>query len=120
MTDDTQRVCAECGSPISDDYDSILFCDEFCCTDYLHEHDELPDEPVVKGPPWPDEMDVKAQLNALESMADSILEAAVGDEAREAGRTPREHYDRLGDEQDFEAVAADQSQRQLVDYQEAT
>jgi len=120
MSDTPQRVCAECGSPIADSRDTILFCDEFCCQAYLRDHDEIPEEPVVEGPPWPGEMDVEAELNALESMAGSILEAAVGDEAREVGRTPREHYERLGDEQEFEAVEADQTQRQLVDYAEAS
>jgi len=42
----SQRVCANCGSEITDDPEElILFCDRMCTNEYLFEHDDVPEEP---------------------------------------------------------------------------
>ena len=40
------RVCAHCGSEIPAQ-PQVMFCDRHCCQEYLHEHDSVPEEPVV-------------------------------------------------------------------------
>ena len=40
------RVCAHCGSEIVA-RPTVLFCDEYCCQQYLNTHDSVPEEPVT-------------------------------------------------------------------------
>jgi len=42
----SDRVCAHCGQQISDD-PQVFFCTRYCCIDYLHDHDDVPTEPVT-------------------------------------------------------------------------
>jgi len=46
MSDDRHRVCAHCGSGIVAE-PQVLFCDEHCTHQYLHDHDGVPEEPVT-------------------------------------------------------------------------
>jgi len=43
----SNRVCAHCGAAIPDTRPDILFCDRYCCEQYLIDHDAVPDEPVT-------------------------------------------------------------------------
>lgn len=42
---DTQRLCAECSAPISQT-PNVLFCTRYCAIQYLHDHEDVPKEPV--------------------------------------------------------------------------
>lgn len=60
---------------------------------------------------------VAEQADAISDLASGLVEAGVRKTAREAGRTPEEQWDRMGDHFEYQAVEMDPNQVQLDDYE---
>lgn len=74
------------------------------------------DSPIQHKHPFPGGMEVEAQATAMKEMAETIVDAAVDSAGRDAGRTPQEQWERMGDHYEYQAVEQDPTQHQLDDY----